>query len=617
MPQVTVAAAQFATTADVAENLDICLEMIDEAADSGAELIVLPEFCNHLSVYDDADHCRRVAVELDGPFVSACAARARNRAAHVVLTVTVRRSDGVTVTNLLLDPAGRVAAEADKQTLMGNERAFLRPGPHIAPVAETPFGTIGMYSCMDGVTCEVPRALAVQGAVVLANSLNSFALDEAALHVPVRAAENQVFAVAANKVGPLVPADRIDDFAAALGVDAAALHGAGESQIVAPDGTVVAKAPRSGRAVVSAAIDLAEVARVRAARPMPVRRPDLYAALAEPGAEAPPPGTAETLAVAAVTGPAGAAAALGSTEDAPTAAANREAGNTRHRRPDPSAADSSLTAAKPEAGGLGHSPLDRPGAGASTAEHGHASGRRRLYGSLDRLGAGASPAAAGPGGSTPEPRPLLVVMPELTEPPARIPEGVTVVFTRRDGDRHLGMAVDASGVVLEQPQLHETPRLPWARPGGDRLVTAELPWGRMAVVVGDDIRLPEVARLAAVQGAAVVAVCHRPSSPVDVDLMLAERAAENRVCIAAAAPAGPVAGCALIDPPADSLWSPSRSRPFDGAINMPDLQRIEPGADILAGVVHPARARNREISRQTNLVDGRSLAASARLVVRR
>lgn len=588
MPLVTVAAAQFATAADVAENLDVCLEMIDEAADSGAELIVLPEFCNHLSVYDDADHCRRVAVDLDGPFVSACAARARARAAHVVLTVTVRRPGGVTVTNLLLDPAGRVAAEADKQTLMGNERAFLRPGPRIAPVVATPFGLVGMYSCMDGVTCEVPRALAVQGAVVLANSLNSFALDEAALHVPVRAAENQVFAVAANKVGPLVPAERIDDFAAALGVDAAALHGAGESQIVAPDGAVVAKAPRFGRAVVSAAIDLAEVARVRAARPLPTRRPDLYAALAEPGAAAPPPGTAETLAVAAVTSPATAATALGSTEDAPTAAAEQEAGNPRHRRPDPSAADASPIAAKPGAGRLGHRPLDRPRASAPTA-------------------------AAKPGGPASELRPRLVVMPELTEPPARIPEGVTVVFTRRDGDRHVGMAAGASGVVVEQPQLHETPRLPWARPGGDRLITADLPWGRIAVVVGDDIRLPEVARLAAVQGAAVLAVCHRPASPAEVDLMLAERAAENRVCIVAAAPAGPVAGCALIDPPADSLWSPSRSQPFDGAINMPDLRRIEPGADILTGVVHPARARNREISRQTNLVDGRSLAASDRL----
>lgn len=525
MTNVIVAAVQFATSGDVEENLAVCLEMIDEAADAGAEFIVLPELCNHLSVYDDADHCRRVAVALDGGFVAACARRARARAAHVVLTVTVPRPGAVTITNLLLDPAGRVAAQADKQTLMGNERAFLRPGPHVAPVAETPWGTVGMYSCMDGVTCEVPRALAVRGAVLLTNSLNSFALDEAALHVPVRAVENQAFVVAANKVGPLVPAERIDDFAAALGVAAAALHGAGESQIVAPDGTVVAKAPRSGRAVVSAAIDLADVARVRAARPMPARRPELYAALAEPGAEAPPAATAEALTVAAVTGPAGAAEAL----------------------------------------------------------------------------------------EPPEPRLRLVVMPELAEPPARIPEGVTVVFTHRDGDRHIGVAADASGIVLEQPQLHETPRLGWARPGGDRLLMADLPWGRMAVAVGDDIRLPEVARLAAVHGAAVLAVCHQPTSDADVDLALAERSAENRVCVVAAAPAGPVAGCALIDPPADSLWSPSRAHPFDGAINLPDLQRIEPGQDCLIGVVHPARARNREISRQTNLVDGRSLAAAALL----
>ncbi len=577
MTNVIVAAVQFATSGDVEENLAVCLEMIDEAADVGAELIVLPELCNHLSVYDDADHCRRVAVALDGGFVAACARRARARAAHVVLTVTVPRPGAVTITNLLLDPAGRVAAQADKQTLMGNERAFLRPGPHVAPVAETPWGTVGMYSCMDGVTCEVPRALAVQGAVLLTNSLNSFALDEAALHVPVRAVENQAFVVAANKVGPLVPAERIDDFAAALGVGAAALHGAGESQIVAPDGTVVAKAPRSGRAVVSAAIDLADVARVRAARPMPTRRPEFYAALAEPGAEAPPPATAEALTVAAVTGPAGAAEAL-ATADAPAGATEPGVGHIGPARLDRSASG-------PGVGGLG------PG----------------------RPTADAPAGLSEQGDPPPEPLPRLVVMPELTEPPARIPEGVTVVFTRRDGDRHIGVAANASGIVLEQPQLHETPRLGWARPGGDRLLTADLPWGRMAVVVGDDIRLPEVTRLAAVRGAAVVAVCHQPASDADVDLALAERSAENRVCVVAAAPAGPVAGCALIDPPADSLWSPSRAQPFDGAINLPDLQRIEPGRDCLIGVVHPARARNREISRQTNLVDGRSLAAAALL----
>src|SRR6185436_5759996 len=103
---------------------------------------------------------------------------------------------------------------------------------------------------------EVARGLALRGAQVLLNSLNSFALDEADLHIPVRAAENKVWVVAANKVGPLLPVHQLPAIAARLGVPPEWLHGAGESQIVAPDGTVVAKAPRTGEAVVVADIDV-------------------------------------------------------------------------------------------------------------------------------------------------------------------------------------------------------------------------------------------------------------------------------------------------------------------------------------------------------------------------
>ena len=51
---LTVAAAQFATGTDVSQNLATTLRMIGEAADRGADLVVLPEFCNHLSIYDSA-----------------------------------------------------------------------------------------------------------------------------------------------------------------------------------------------------------------------------------------------------------------------------------------------------------------------------------------------------------------------------------------------------------------------------------------------------------------------------------------------------------------------------------------------------------------------------------
>ena len=42
---------------------------------------------------------------------------------------------------------------------------------------------------------ETPRGLAVRGAQLLINSLNSFAFDEASLHIPVRAPENKVFVI--------------------------------------------------------------------------------------------------------------------------------------------------------------------------------------------------------------------------------------------------------------------------------------------------------------------------------------------------------------------------------------------------------------------------------------
>ena len=85
---------------------------------------------------------------------------------------------------------------------------------------------IGTYACMDGVVPEVPRSLAVRGARLLLNSLNSFALDEASTHIPVRAAENRAWLVACCKIGPLLPPDRLAEFSANMGVPGSMLRGA-------------------------------------------------------------------------------------------------------------------------------------------------------------------------------------------------------------------------------------------------------------------------------------------------------------------------------------------------------------------------------------------------------
>ena len=513
--RLRVGAAQFATTQDVDENLVSCLRAIDGAAAQDADLVVLPEFANHISVYESADHCRDVAVDLDGSFLAACAARARRHAIHVVVTVTLRRGDAVTVTNVMLGPDGRVLGTSDKQTLMGNERAYLSGGDATGPVVQTTFGPIGMYSCMDGVTCEVPRGLAVAGARLLTNSLNSFALDEAALHIPVRAAENGVYVVAANKVGPLLPADRVEAFAEALGVPAMMLDGAGESQIVAPDGTVLARAPRVGEAMVVAEVDLS----LADHRPHAGRRPELYSPLA----------------VAATEHPAA---------SVPT----------------------SVTAA-----------------------------------ALADLGAVKRAAVAD-----------VVVMPELTAAPDELTAVPLLVSTVRDGDAHVGVLRLDGEIVGEQLQLHHTSRHPWATRLCDGLSCFDTPFGRIAILVGDDVLHPETARLAAIAGCHLLAVSHEPVADWQSELALVERAAENRLCLIAAAPEGPHDGTALMSPPADSLWSPERVIAYDGTINTPDVIRSVDG--IALGTVHPRRALDREVSRDTNLVDGRPWKGSGILV---
>ena len=281
---IRVAAAQFHVGNDVDANLETCLRMLRETAQHEPDLVVLPEFANHCSWYDDAAHCYDVSVEVDGPFLSAIADCAREISAHVVINCTVRRDDQkVTGTSLMYGTDGSLLGETNKQVLIGHENDFLERATEAGPIIETPLGKLAMYSCMDGVINETPRCLALRGAQILCNSLNSFAIDEGNLHIPVRAAENKVWVVAANKVGPLIPEAIVEPVSQAINIPAHMLDGAGDSQIVAPDGTVLAMAGKSEEIVFA---DINPSLADDKSRPdgtdlFASRRPELYASLGE------------------------------------------------------------------------------------------------------------------------------------------------------------------------------------------------------------------------------------------------------------------------------------------------------------------------------------------------
>ncbi|MCO5197991.1 MAG: carbon-nitrogen hydrolase family protein [Anaerolineae bacterium] len=557
---IRVAALQFGAVSDVAANLETCLRMIDTAALEKPDLMVLPEFCNHNSWYDDKQHCFQVSVAVDGDFLEAIAAKAAEHDCYIVINCTVRRQNGTaTGTSLLYGPDGRLLSQSDKQVLMGHENDFLEKAQSVAPIVETPIGRIGTYACMDGVVNETPRGLALRGAQILCNSLNSFAVDEGSLHVPVRAAENKVFVVAANKVAPLIPEFLVEPVSEATNIPAHFLDGAGDSQIVAPDGTVLAKAPGSGEAVVVADIDVSSTdnkLRPDGTNIFTSRRPDLYT---------------------------------------PIGIASQPA--TRK----PGAAELKVAAIQPDD-----------------------EGRDAIENSAELVAEAARNGAQ------------LIVLPELfcfadgivTDPEDGITRSVQAILTlsealdRADSDalvvtslvgqtgagyQHIGVAIGRNGIIHHQPQLHHSNRhAAWATDLGDAQTVADLPWGKLAIIVGNDTIYPETFRLAALQDADVVAAPIHVLEKWETELGLVERSAENRVCLVSSTRPSESGTSQIMTLHSDfTLMTPWETRPFDGYISYPLITAAEHAPGVTYGVVHPAATINKVLSSHTDVVADR------------
>jgi nitrilase len=555
--KLRVAAAQFAVGVDLEANLAACLHWIAEAGKCKPDLLVLPEFANHASWYDNAEHCHQVAVELDGPFVAAIAAAAARIRAYVVINCTVRR-DGrqCTGTSLLFSPAGELLAQNDKQVLIGHENDFLQRARRAGPIVDTPIGRLGLYACMDGVVSETPRGLALRGAQILCNSLNSFALDEGSLHIPVRAAENRVFVVAANKVGALIPEALLEPVSAQTGIPVRFLSGAGDSQIVAPDGTVLALASPDRAEVIWADIDLADLGRAR--RPdgtdlIAARRPALYRPVsADPVTQPDPHYTgAPEVAVAAVQLP---GVGTGSVPAALSLVREAAAGGSRY-------------VVLPE-----------------------------LF-FARRLNARSLAAAA---------RQSAKLVDALQKVCGQSRVALNIVEPAGAGYALVAVLVDQTGICLRQPLLHRSARHGWSVLGNE-IATLRQPDTHVAMLNSDDALYPELGRLLAMRGVDLVLVPSAPLEAWELRTGLVERAAENRMNLVAACQPGPLGTSLICALQKDfTVMTPWAERPFDGLLSQPILTRAAPHPGLTRSSVYPANAANKIVSRGTDLVRGRA-----------
>jgi len=275
-----VAVSQFATSSNLQENLANCIRMINEAASCEPAVIALPEYCNSQffnapvgitsvgdiqSGYVDHNQAWNEALPLDGEFLQKIAQQAKKHNCYIVANVTLRRDhtrgavgikqDGsvksnISVTSCLFSPLGELINQTDKQSLTDDESEFFTSITKESEVVTTPFGQLGLLAGNDSMTFDPSRKLALNGAHLLCNSINTIALDQSSLHDPARAFENKVFLATANKTTPIIPSEQYQESFEEINI------GAGRSQILSPEGKVLAKIDNNKEGFTFADLDL-------------------------------------------------------------------------------------------------------------------------------------------------------------------------------------------------------------------------------------------------------------------------------------------------------------------------------------------------------------------------
>lgn len=173
MRKVKVAALQFSCSKDVQENINKAEKMVKEAADNGANIILLPElferqyFCQEKR-YDYYNY----ALPLEkNPAVNRFKEVAKELGVIIPVSFYERDIDRLFNTVAMIDADGSVLGIYRKTHIPDDhfyqEKFYFTPGDSGFKVFDTRFGCIGVGICWDQWFPETVRCMAVQGAEML------------------------------------------------------------------------------------------------------------------------------------------------------------------------------------------------------------------------------------------------------------------------------------------------------------------------------------------------------------------------------------------------------------------------------------------------------------------
>jgi N-carbamoylputrescine amidase len=258
------------------ENVVRTLELIDEAAERGAELVVLPELCNSGYMFASQEEAESLAEPVpDGPTVAAWLERCATHGIVLVAGIAERDGDLLYNSAVVLAPNGHIGTFR-KLHLWNEENRWFAKGDRGVPVFDTPVGRIATIVCYDGWFPECYRLAALGGADLVCIPTNWVPIPGQAEGQPAMATilcqaaahSNSIVVAAADRIG----VERGQPFI-------------GQSVIVSHTGWPLSgPASVDGAELLVADVDLDEA---RSARrwnsfndPLRDRRPDAYGPLA-------------------------------------------------------------------------------------------------------------------------------------------------------------------------------------------------------------------------------------------------------------------------------------------------------------------------------------------------
>jgi predicted amidohydrolase len=263
-----VAAAQAeATPGGLGRNAVIAARLAAQAADRDAMLAVFPELflpAYHPPALGADPAGTDLAADADGRLADArldpLREVARDRDIVVLIGAAVRHPDGRrTCSSVVVDRSGQATVAYDKQHLCGpDEKALFTPGDRGVTLVVDGW-RLGLGICYDGCFPEHGRAAAEDGAqgYLCPSAYLAGSQHRRDVYYAARALDNTMYVVFANPVGG-GPPWRFN----------------GGSAVYDPEGRPLVRAADAGAAVVVAALDPAELARIRAAHPMLADRRD-------------------------------------------------------------------------------------------------------------------------------------------------------------------------------------------------------------------------------------------------------------------------------------------------------------------------------------------------------